>query len=98
MFNNLYELLFPWQITDDQLLFYLRTFNAENIASLHKRQLSSVQFRINKIVKKMIRINEPFLSILIKTRISEAQLREMINKYNFKQLANGGMNLYSDIK
>jgi len=98
MFNNLYELLFPWKISDEQLLFYLRTFRPEDIATLHSRPLSSVNYRIDKIVKKLITINEPFISIMIKTKISEEKLREMINNYNFEQLSKKSQSIYKDIK
>jgi hypothetical protein len=46
----------------------------------------------------MIKNNEPFMSILLKTKISESQLREMINDYNFGQLSKKDPTLYSDIK
>ena len=98
MFDKLYELIFPWQISDDKLLFYLRTFRAEDIATLNKRPLSSVNYRINKIVKVMIKNNEPFMTILVKTKIHEAKLREMINDYNFSQLSKQDSKPYSDIK
>jgi hypothetical protein len=98
MFNNLYALIFPLQISDDQLLFYLRTFRAEDIATLNNTALSIVNWRINNIVKSMIKNNEPFMSILLKTKISESQLREMINDYNFGQLSKKDPKLYSDIK
>jgi len=98
MINYIYELLFPWKITDDQLLFYLRTFRAEDIATLNNTALSIVNCRINKIVKSMIKNNEPFMSILLKTKIPESQLREMINDYNFGQLSKKDPKLYSDIK
>jgi hypothetical protein len=98
MFDKLYELIFPWQISDDKLLFYLRTFRAEDIATLNKRPLSNVNYRINKIVKDMIKNNEPFMTILVKTKIPEAKLREMINDYNFSQLSNQDSKPYSDIK
>jgi hypothetical protein len=97
MFDKLYELIFPWQISDDKLLFYLRTFRAEDIATLNKRPLSNVNYRINKIVKDMIKNNEPFMTILVKTKIPEAKLREMINDYNFSQLSNQDSKPYSDI-
>jgi hypothetical protein len=98
MINYIYELLFPWKITDDQLLFYLRTFRAEDIATLNNTALSIVNCRINKIVKSMIKNNEQFMSILLKTKISESQLREMINDYNFGQLSKKDPTLYSDVK
>lgn len=97
MFDNLYELLFPWKIRDEQLLFYLKTFNPEDIATLYNRPLSNVNYKINKIVKKLIKINEPFMSIIIQTKISEEKLSEMINDYNFKQLSKKSQNIYKDI-